>query len=128
MYLLGTKFVVKTDNVANTFFKTQWKLSPQQVRWQEFLAEYDFLWEYKSGRHNQVDDALSRKKVFAVVYSITRLEADFLDKIKSCTANESLHVKTINQVREGTIIVPYGDGLHRELLKETHDTFLEVRG
>ena len=42
VYLLGTKFMVLTDNVANTFFKTQKKLSPRQVRWQEFLEEYDF--------------------------------------------------------------------------------------
>ena len=65
VYLLGTKFVVVTDNVANTFFKTQKKLSPKQARWQEFLQEYDFVWKHKPGRHNQVAHALtlSRKKV-----------------------------------------------------------------
>jgi len=47
--VLGPKFVVKTDNLANTFFKTQKKLSQRQVRWQEFLAEYDFMWEHKPG-------------------------------------------------------------------------------
>ena len=39
VYLLGTRFLVRTDNVANIFFKTQKKLSPKQARWQEFLAE-----------------------------------------------------------------------------------------
>jgi hypothetical protein len=29
VYLLGSKFVVKTDNIANTFFRTQKKLSQQ---------------------------------------------------------------------------------------------------
>ena len=67
VYLLGTKFVVVTDNVANTFFKTQKKLSPKQARWQEFLQEYDFVWKHKPGRHNQVAHALSRKKVKEVV-------------------------------------------------------------
>ena len=33
-YLLGTRFTVVTDNVANTYFKTQKKLSPKQARWQ----------------------------------------------------------------------------------------------
>ena len=42
VYLLGPKFVVRTDNVANTFFSTQKKLSPKQ--------EYDFVWEHKSGK------------------------------------------------------------------------------
>jgi len=32
VYLLGPKFIVKTDNVANTFFKTQKKLSQRQAR------------------------------------------------------------------------------------------------
>lgn len=39
--MLGTHFVVRTDNVANTYFKTQKKLSAKQARWQELLEEYD---------------------------------------------------------------------------------------
>ena len=34
VYLLGPKFMVWTDNVANTFFNTQKKLSLKQARWQ----------------------------------------------------------------------------------------------
>ena len=86
VYLLGTRFVVRTDNVANTFFKTQKKLSPKQARWQEFLAEQDFVWEHKPGKHNQVVDALSRKEVFVVVYSNSKLETDFYDRIRLCAA------------------------------------------
>ena len=32
VYLLGPKFVVRTDNVANNFFNTQMKLSLKQAR------------------------------------------------------------------------------------------------
>ena len=63
VYLLSPKFVVRTDNVANTFFNTQKKLSPKQARWQELLQKYDFVWEHKLGKHNQVANALSRKQV-----------------------------------------------------------------
>lgn len=31
IYLSGTHFVVQVDNVANTFFKVQKKLSPKQA-------------------------------------------------------------------------------------------------
>ena len=103
VYLLGTRFVVRTDNVANTFFKTQKKLSPKQERWQEFPAEYDFMWEHKPGKHNQVADALSRKEVFVAVYSISKLESDFYDRIRLCAANDSLYVKWMGQVQEGTM-------------------------
>ena len=51
-YLMGTRFIVVTDNVANTFFKTQKKLTTKQARWQEFLADFDFMWVHKPGRHN----------------------------------------------------------------------------
>ena len=37
VYLLKPKFMVRTDNMANTFFNTQKKLSPKQARWQELL-------------------------------------------------------------------------------------------
>ena len=51
-YLMETQFVVVTDNVANTFFKTQKKLTAKQAQWQEFLADFDFVWVHKPGRHN----------------------------------------------------------------------------
>lgn len=62
-YLLGSKFTIVTDNVANTYFKTQRMLSPKQARWQEFLAEFYFDWVHRPGRENAVADALSRKTV-----------------------------------------------------------------
>ena len=74
MYLLGPKFMVRIDNVANTFFNTQKKLSPKQARWQELLQEYDFVWEQKPGKYNQVADALSRKQVQEYVTSLTRVK------------------------------------------------------
>ncbi|KAL4313522.1 hypothetical protein GQ457_01G002970 [Hibiscus cannabinus] len=56
-HVLGSRFVVYTDNVANVLGS---KLSPKQARWQEFLAEFDFTMEYKPGKVNFVADALSR--------------------------------------------------------------------
>jgi len=52
--------MVKTDNVAMSYFQTQKKLSPKQARWQDFLAEFDMVMEYKPGKANLVADALSR--------------------------------------------------------------------
>ena len=48
-YLMGTQFVVVSDNVANTFFKTQKKLTAKQARWREFVADFDFVWVHKPG-------------------------------------------------------------------------------
>ena len=72
-YLMGTV----TDNVANTFFKTQKKITAKQARWQEFLVDFDFMWVHKLGQHNQVADAFSRKEVVSYVGSLSRVVADF---------------------------------------------------
>jgi hypothetical protein len=136
--LLGTRFIVRTDNAANTFFHSQKKLSPKQARWQEFLQEYDFVWEHKPGRHNQVADALSRKHVDEVVAALSRVEYDFLDRIRELSKHDPAYLKLAVLVKEGAVrwywledgllyakghrlYVPAGP-IRCELLKESHDS------
>ncbi|GKA96662.1 putative nucleotidyltransferase, ribonuclease H [Tanacetum coccineum] len=66
-YLLGSRFVIKMDNIATSYFQTQKKLSPKQTRWQDFLAEFDYQLEYKRGKANVVADTLRRKAEFAAI-------------------------------------------------------------
>uniref|UniRef100_A0A803MIB2 Reverse transcriptase RNase H-like domain-containing protein n=1 Tax=Chenopodium quinoa TaxID=63459 RepID=A0A803MIB2_CHEQI len=88
VYLLGTKFVVKTNNVANTYFKTQPKLSPKQARRQEFLGEYDFEWEHKPSRHSVVPDALSRR-FHELVAALTAVESNFTAKVRTVVVGDA---------------------------------------
>ena len=137
VYLLGLKFVVKTENVANTFFRTQKKLSQRQPRWQEFLAEYDFIWEHKPGSHNQVAGALSRCEVIATILAIVQVESDMLGRLRQAAGEDATYKKMVELVREGTIrrywlkqdllyakggriFVPKGE-LPKYLMTETHD-------
>ncbi|GJX16761.1 putative nucleotidyltransferase, ribonuclease H [Tanacetum coccineum] len=66
-YLLGSRFVIKTDNITTSYFQTQKKLSPKQARWEDFLAEFDYQLEYKPGKANVVADTLSCKAEFAAI-------------------------------------------------------------
>ncbi|KAL0345854.1 UNVERIFIED_CONTAM: Transposon Ty3-I Gag-Pol polyprotein [Sesamum radiatum] len=102
-YLLGTKFTVVTDNVANTYFKTQRKLSPKQARWQEFLGEFDFEWVHRPDIHNDVADALSRKMVEEYVAALTVVESDFLDQIRESSKTIAGYLKLVEQVKKGQI-------------------------
>ena len=61
--------LVKTDNVATSYFQTQKKLSPKQARWQDFLVKFDYTLEYKPRSANHVVDALSRKAELASMTS-----------------------------------------------------------
>ncbi|GJR74530.1 putative nucleotidyltransferase, ribonuclease H, partial [Tanacetum coccineum] len=97
-YLLGLRFVIKTDNIATSYFQTQKKLSPKQARWQNFLAEFDYQLEYKPGKANVVADALSRKAEFA---AITQAEFFLQDRIKEWLEHDPLAKKIIYLAKDG---------------------------
>ena len=78
-YLLGSKFVVKTDNFATSYSLSQKNITPKQARWKDFLAEFDYVLEYKPERGNVLDDALCRKAELA---TITTAHCDIQDAIK----------------------------------------------
>ena len=60
------------------------------------------MWEHKSGKHNQVVDALSRKEVFVEYIRFQSLK--LISMIESgCAANDSLYVKWMGQVQYGTM-------------------------
>ena len=137
VYLLGVKFIVITDNVANTFFKTQKKLSPRQARWQEFLAEYDFEWLHRPGKSNQVADALSRKNMESVA-AVSGIETELLGQVRELARQDTEYKKLVDRIREGLVrkywlddgiiyasggrlYVPTGR-LRRKLMEESHDT------
>ena len=92
-YLMGTWFIVVPDNVADTFFKTQKKLSAKQARWQEFLADFDFVWVHNPSRHNQVVDVLSRKEVASYVSLLSRVVADFTERVRQEAPQDSTYQK-----------------------------------
>lgn len=135
-YILGSQFVVKTDNVATSYFQTQKKLSPKQARWQDFLAEFDWKLEYKPGKANVVADALSRK---VVASAVSQPHSGLVDRIKVGLDNDATARLLRNQVMEGKsqrfwyeddliytkgrrLFVPRYEGLRREVMKECHDS------
>ncbi|GJS21721.1 putative nucleotidyltransferase, ribonuclease H [Tanacetum coccineum] len=135
-YLLGSRFVIKTDNIATSYFQTQKKLSPKQARWQDFLAEFDYQLEYKPGKANVVADALSRKAEFA---AITQAQFFLQDRIKEGLEHDPLAKKIIALAKDGRtrrfwlkgdmlftkgdrLYVPKWGDLRRVILKECHDS------
>ncbi|GJR36746.1 transposon ty3-G gag-pol polyprotein, partial [Tanacetum coccineum] len=60
-YLLGRKFIVKTDHVSLKYLLEQRISTPAQTRWLPKLLGYDYTIEYKKGVSNRGADAFSRK-------------------------------------------------------------------
>lgn len=80
---------------GHNYFQGQKKLSPKQARWQDFLAEFDMVMEYKPGRTNQVVDALSCKAELASLRlewlaSIDQLQGTLLTRIKEGLEHDAM--------------------------------------
>lgn len=90
--LLGAEFEVFTDHRTLEFFNQQRDLSKKQLRWQEFLADFNFTIKYVRGEDNTVADALSRQ--FAVADSVVApvltvsTDSDLLRSIKEGYASD----------------------------------------
>jgi hypothetical protein len=60
-YLVGNKFVVKTDHNSLKYFLDQKDLSERQKKWVSKIQAFNFDIEYVKGKRNIVADALSRR-------------------------------------------------------------------
>ncbi|CAL1401302.1 unnamed protein product [Linum trigynum] len=135
-YLLGSNFVVKTDNVATSYFLTQKKLTPKQAKWQDFLAEFDFVLEYNPGKENFVADALSRKSAAA---SISQPMFPLKERIVEGLGHDPFAKTIAEYIKQGKtrrfwmkdglimtkrerVFVPRWANLRKEIMKDFHDS------
>ncbi|RVW20599.1 Retrovirus-related Pol polyprotein from transposon 17.6 [Vitis vinifera] len=103
-YLLGSHFIVKTDNVATSYFQTKKKLSPKQARWQDFLVEFDCTLEYKPGSANHVADALSRKAELASMTS--QPQGDIMDLLREGLQHDPVAKNKVEQRQPRGLLEP----------------------
>ena len=91
---MGKKFELRTDHNGLKYLFDQPTLNARQIRWLEFLCEYDFDIRHIKGKDNKVVDALNRKvhKLHATAISMYRTEIK--DKILEA-ANVDLQYKRL---------------------------------
>ena len=99
--LLGIPIYVYMDHWTLENFDTQWDLLRCQLRWQEFMSQYNMTITYIPGGDNSVADALSRipegvfpgesvDKITSPFSSQTPIATARVHTILSITANPSV--------------------------------------
>lgn len=104
-YLMGTPFtvVIKTDHNSLQHLQSQPHLSNRQIRWLEFLAEYDCKIEYMKGKENVVADALSRRpdhKLVDTQHEHTSKENDQMSLSLNNISQVISGASTLNRIKE----------------------------
>lgn len=75
-YLLGRKFIIKTDHSALQYLNSVKDPSSRLLRWRLVLEEYDYVIEYKPGRVNKNADFLSRIRFVETPLNINTTSVD----------------------------------------------------
>ncbi|KAA0058382.1 Transposon Tf2-6 polyprotein [Cucumis melo var. makuwa] len=102
-YLLGTKFVVKTDQKSLKFLLEQRTIQPQYQKWVAKLLGYLFEVVYKSGLENKAVDALSRKPVEVLNFGISVPILIDLTTIKEEVEKDEMLQKVITEEMTGVV-------------------------
>lgn len=144
-YVQGAKFVVETDHQSLKYFQTQPDLSQKQVRWMEYLQQFDVDIVYTPGKTNIVADALSRRRHPDVdtinAMHVTTVNTDLLQQIQAGYATDALAQSVISAssaapspyvlidsiIYHGSdpavrrVYVPDTGSLRQDILREFHD-------
>jgi hypothetical protein len=102
-YLVGRRFELRIDHSGLKYMFRQSTLNARQVRWLEFLSEYDFDINHIKGKENRVVDALSRRVHEMHASTISMYVSDLKDRIIEATKSDQLYVQARDTLQQGKI-------------------------
>jgi Reverse transcriptase (RNA-dependent DNA polymerase)/RNase H-like domain found in reverse transcriptase/Integrase zinc binding domain/Chromo (CHRromatin Organisation MOdifier) domain/Retrotransposon gag protein len=110
--LTGTHFTVLSDHAPLQYWRTQRDLSKRQIRWLDFLSDFDFDIKYIPGITNKAADALSRYP-FAQVNAITMSTTDpkIRDEIRKSYSEDSFFKPIVENPKQYPLYIIQDNGL-----------------
>jgi hypothetical protein len=135
-YLLGTTFIICTDQRSLRELMTQIIQTPEQQFYLAKLLGYSYEIVYKPGAQNKVADALSR--VHCLMITVPHL--DFLDKFKAQMRDDEEFQQSLTQIQlqpeafphyqilddlifvKGKLFIPSKSEFKQTLLEEFHSS------
>jgi hypothetical protein len=135
-YLLGHKFIIRTDQKSLKALLEQTLQTPEQQAWLHKFIGFDFTIEYKPGKENVAADALSR--VCFMAWS--EPHSQFLTELKQAVQQDSLLSSLLQQCRnkncpdsnytvqndllywQHRLVIPTNSTLITKILEELHSS------
>jgi len=110
--LTGAHFTVLSDHAPLQYWKTQRDLSKRQIRWLDFLSNFDFDIKYIPGITNKAADALSRYP-YAQVNAMTMFITDskIRDEIRKSYREDSFFKPIIENPEQYPLYIIQDNGL-----------------
>lgn len=139
-YLMGRKFIVRTDRQSLRFLFEQREIGLDYQRWVGKLMGFQFEIKYKPGATNKIADALSREYSSSCELSslltaggvqweelLPRIRSDpfiqqMAEAIGKNQAPKGYSLEQGNLLYKGRLVVPPKSILVEKLLQEYHDT------
>ena len=131
-YLLPNEFLLHSDHEALKYLNSQQKLNSRHASWVEFLQPYSFSIKHKSGKLNQVADALSRRHSllstmevqvlgFEVLKELYKNDPDFGNVWENCSKGSFNHflVQEGFLFKNNRLCIPQCS-LRRAIIQEVH--------
>lgn len=139
-YLLGRKFIVRTDQKSLKFLLEQREINMEYQRWLSKILGFDFDIHYKPDLENKAADALSRKDPVLELYAVSvpvsiQLEEvgsevdkdEELSKLKQEVSRDpqshpDFSVVQGRLLRPGKLVLPKTSKMIGDILREYHDS------
>lgn len=139
-YLLGRKFIVRTDQKSLKFLLEQREINMEYQRWLSKILGFNFDIHYKPGLENKAADALSRKDPVLELYAVSvpvsiQLEEvgsevdkdEELSKLKQEVSRDpqshpDFSVVQGRLLRPGKLVLPKTSKMIGDILREYHDS------
>ena len=87
-YLLGRKFIIRTDQKSLKYLLEQRITTLDQQQWVAKLLGYDYEIQYRPGRENTAADALSRKPASPILNNLFVPQVHIWEEIQEATRGD----------------------------------------
>lgn len=137
-YILGHKFIIRTDQKSLKALTDQTIQTPEQQKWLHKFLGFDFTIEYKPGKDNIAADALSRSFFMALsepvnplfnairagVAADSTLQAVKIQCLQGIFPDPLYQVKSDMLYWKNKVVVPPNSNIIRTILEEFHSSKL----